>query len=61
MNQLSKRQSDVVAHVALGESNKQIARSLGLSEGTIKRHLTLAMLKCGVVNRTQLAIKANAR
>lgn len=56
---LSKRQQDVTDRVCRGESNKEIARSLGLAEGTVKRHLTLAMMKLGVSNRTQLAIKAS--
>jgi DNA-binding NarL/FixJ family response regulator len=38
-NMLSKRQKQVVLHVALGESNNEIAQALFISPQTVKNHL----------------------
>jgi DNA-binding NarL/FixJ family response regulator len=48
---VSKRQREVMALIARGNSNKQIARILSLSEGTIKTHISAAYRKLGVNNR----------
>jgi DNA-binding NarL/FixJ family response regulator len=53
---LTVRQREVLAHVRLGESNKVIARHLGMSEGTVKVHIRQMMRKFHVSNRTQLAL-----
>lgn len=56
---LTARQRDVLAEIGAGKSNKQIARSLGMTEGTVKLHVA-AILKClGMANRTQAAIIAH--
>lgn len=39
-----------------GASNKVIAKILGISESTVKLHVTETLKKCGVRNRTQLAV-----
>ena len=44
---LTKRQREVLAEVALGHLNKQIAHSLGLSEQTIKMHRAVLMTRLG--------------
>ena len=44
-----------------GLANKQIARRLGISERTVKAHLTSAFATIGVVDRTQAALWARAR
>jgi DNA-binding NarL/FixJ family response regulator len=54
--ELSPRERDVAALVARGQLNKQIAFSLGLSEGTIKEYLFRIFKKVGVDNRTGLAV-----
>jgi len=41
--------------VAKGKTNRQIAKSLGLSEQTIKNELVSLFLKLGATNRTHLA------
>lgn len=56
---LTSRQRDVLAEIGTGKSNKLIARSLGMTEGTVKLHVA-AILKClGTENRTQAAIVAH--
>lgn len=49
---LSKREVEVLELVRLGKSNKQIARSLHVSEATVKTHLIHAFGKLGVDDRT---------
>ena len=44
--------------VRLGLANKQIARRLGISERTVKAHLTSAFQRIGVADRTQAALWA---
>jgi DNA-binding NarL/FixJ family response regulator len=53
---LTVRQREVLARVRLGESNKVIARELGMTEGTVKVHIRQMMRKFHVFNRTQLAL-----
>lgn len=55
---LSTRQLDVLAHLAEGKSNREIAAALFLTEGTVKNHLTSILGKLGVRDRTQAALKA---
>lgn len=53
---LTERQSEVLALLAGGHSNKMIAKQLGLSEHTIKIHITAILRTLGVSNRTEAAI-----
>jgi DNA-binding NarL/FixJ family response regulator len=53
---LSAKQEEVLRLLKHGQSNKEIANRLGLSEATIKVHLRCIMRKLGVANRTQVAI-----
>jgi len=53
---LTSRQREVLEHVRRGESNKLIARQLGMTEGTVKVHIRQMMRKFHVSNRTQLAV-----
>ena len=48
----------MLALVRQGLANKQIARRLGISERTVKAHLTSAFQRIGVVDRTQAALWA---
>jgi DNA-binding NarL/FixJ family response regulator len=48
----------VLALVASGLSNKQIARRLGIVEATVKTHLTNIFTRIGATDRTQAAIWA---
>ena len=55
---LSGREQEVLALVAQGLANKQIARKLGISERTVKAHLTNVFQHLGVTDRTQAALWA---
>ncbi len=57
---LTQRQREVLECLRLGKSNKQIAYELGLSEGTVKIHVTAIFKSLGVKNRTQAVIAAAA-
>lgn len=55
---LSKRENEVLEAVCEGMTNRQIAHHLGVSEGTVKNHLTRVFEKLEVEDRTQAAIRA---
>ena len=55
---LTPREREVIELVRKGLANKQIARRLGISERTVKAHLTSAFAAIGVVDRTQAALWA---
>lgn len=55
---LSDREREVLVLVAAGSANKQIARRLGISEKTVKGHLTKIFQALGVRDRTQAALWA---
>ena len=55
---LTPRELDVVKAVVEGHSNKDIARRLGVTEPTIKHHLTSIYDKVGVSTRLELALFA---
>jgi DNA-binding NarL/FixJ family response regulator len=52
---LTGREREILGHVAAGQSNRQIAAELWLSEQTIKYHLTNLYRKLGVSSRTEAA------
>ena len=56
--ELSTREREVLKGVALGQSNKQIGRELGLAEVTIKLHLRNLFRKMGVKTRAEAAVAA---
>jgi DNA-binding NarL/FixJ family response regulator len=53
---LTRREQEILACVANGMRNGEIASLLHVAESTVKSHLTSAYLKLGVSNRTQAAI-----
>ena len=55
---LTEREREVLRLVASGLANKQIARRLGISEKTVKGHLTHVFQAIGVTDRTQAALWA---
>ncbi|GAA5022194.1 response regulator transcription factor [Terrabacter aeriphilus] len=55
---LSGREREVLSHVAQGLANKQIARTLGISERTVKVHLGNVFRQIGVGDRTSAALWA---
>jgi DNA-binding NarL/FixJ family response regulator len=56
--QLTSRQLDVLRLVSQGQSNKEIARVLGLAPSTVKTHLEHLLAILGVANRTEASNKA---
>jgi DNA-binding NarL/FixJ family response regulator len=58
---LTHRERSVLRLIAAGNSNKQIAWHLGVTEGTIKGHLTNILGKMGVNDRTHAAVTAIRR
>jgi DNA-binding NarL/FixJ family response regulator len=59
MAQLTPQQFKVLMMMSQGLLNKQIAFELGVSEATVKAHVTAIMNKLGVSNRTQAVLAAN--
>ena len=55
---LTQRETDILALLSEGRSNREIARALFLSEKTVKAHLAAVFRKLGVANRTQAAMAA---
>jgi DNA-binding CsgD family transcriptional regulator len=55
---LSARQRELVNLLARGESNKQIARTLGITEGTVKQHLSTLFKKLGINSRSKAVVRA---
>lgn len=58
---LTDRELDVARAVARGDSNKEIARHLGITERTVKAHLSVLFEKLGVRDRLQLALVINGQ
>jgi DNA-binding NarL/FixJ family response regulator len=57
---LTDRQRDVLGLLMTGQSNKEIARDLGLLESTVKAHIKVILNKLSVANRTQAAMVATS-
>lgn len=55
---LTRREMDVLYFLVKGNSNKEIAESMFISEKTVKNHLTSIFKKIGVKDRTQAALFA---
>ncbi len=55
---LTPRETEVLSLVRAGLANKQIARRLGITERTVKAHLTSTFARIGVQDRTQAAVWA---
>ncbi|MGC3968635.1 MAG: response regulator transcription factor [Pirellulales bacterium] len=55
---LTQRETQVLRHLALGLSNKEIAQSLEISIETVKEHVQHLLRKMGVNDRTQAAVWA---
>ena len=55
---LTERETDVLRLLALGLANKQIGRELGISEDTVKTHVSRVLAKLGAQSRTQAVLHA---
>jgi DNA-binding NarL/FixJ family response regulator len=55
---LTPREREVLEHAALGMSNRQIGDMLNIAEQTVKNHLSSAMKKLSLHDRTQAVVLA---
>jgi DNA-binding NarL/FixJ family response regulator len=58
LDALTRREREVLAELAKGRSNREIARALRVSEKTVKAHVSSVLAKLGVQDRTQAALLA---
>lgn len=57
-DELTPRESEILGLLAEGQSNKVIARNLGISDGTVKLHVKSILRKLGVHSRVEAAVIA---
>jgi len=55
---LTERETEIMRLMSGGYSNKEIANSLGVAEGTVKNHVSNILSKLGVRDRTRAVLKA---
>lgn len=58
LEELTKREKEVLAEIAKGKSNKEIAASLMITEKTVKTHVSNILAKLNLADRTQAALYA---
>lgn len=56
LDQLTSRERDVLARIASGQTNAQIARALDISPGTVRKHVEHILARLGVRSRTAAAV-----
>lgn len=56
---LTRREYEVLRHVAMGQTNPEIAEAIGLTRNTVKSYLQTALQKLGARNRVEGIAKAN--
>lgn len=55
---LTPRETDVLRLIAAGYSNREIAESLGMTEGSVKNHISNVLSKLGARDRTRAVLRA---
>lgn len=58
LSSLTPRESEILRHIAEGQSNKVIARELDISDGTVKLHVKSILRKLGIHSRVEAAVMA---
>jgi len=58
LSDLTPREFEIIQHLAEGQSNKAIARNLGISDGTVKLHVKAILRKLNVRSRVEAAVIA---
>jgi DNA-binding NarL/FixJ family response regulator len=58
---LTTRELEIVVRLAQGDSNRDLARGLSISEATVKSHLVHIFAKLGVDSRTKVVVEARRR
>ena len=58
LSELTPRETEILSHVAEGQSNKMIARALNITDGTVKLHVKAILRKLGVHSRVEAAVIA---
>ncbi len=61
IDSLSQREREILAQVARGASNKEVARALGIAEATVKIHVQHILRKLKLSSRVQAAVYAAGR
>ena len=56
-NIFTQRELDIIKEITKGSSNKEISKSIYISEGTVRNYITSILQKTGLEHRTQIAIK----
>ena len=57
----TQREREVLRLLVAGQSNRELAATLGIDEGTVKAHIGRLLRKVGVANRTALCVQAISR
>ncbi|MDV2999011.1 MAG: Transcriptional regulatory protein LnrK [Chroococcopsis gigantea SAG 12.99] len=60
IEELTPREKEILVLIAKGSSNKEIAQTLFLSDGTVRNHITHILTRLNLRDRTQAAIIANS-
>jgi PAS domain S-box-containing protein len=58
LDRLTRREREILQLVVTGQTNREIARTLGLGVGTVKNHVARLLPKLGAADRTQAAVRA---
>ena len=60
-SRLSSRQLEVLRLIEMGQTNKEIAKALGISVATVKLHVQAILNITGARNRTEAALRARGQ
>lgn len=61
IEQLTPKEKEILIELGKGHSNKEISKTLYITEFTVKKHVSQVFAKLGLADRTQAALYANAK